>query len=146
VADYFYRGPIAREIDAWSGEKGGLLRCPDLATHVTRVEEAVVVEYRGHTIVKCGPWTQGPMLPQTLRLPETFDLKTMGHNRPDYVHAVVEALKRGLPAAAGSRASTGATARVSALPGLSNHPMASGLVTVCGLTFCPSYVCPGTRY
>ena len=95
AADYFYRRPIAREIDAWSRQQGGLLRYPDLATHVTRVEEPVVVEYRGHTIVKCGPWTQGPMLLETLQL-EKFDLKTMGHNRPDYVHAVVEAMKLGL--------------------------------------------------
>ena len=96
AADYFYRGPIAWEIDAWSRQHGGLLRYPDLATHVTRVEEPVAVEYRGYTIVKCGPWTQGPVLLQTLRLLEKFDLKTMGHNRPDYMHAVVEALKLGL--------------------------------------------------
>ena len=96
VANCFYRGPIAREIDAWSRERGGLLRYTDLATHVTRVEEPVAVEYRGYTIVKCGPWTQGPFLLQTLRLLEKFDLKTMGHNRPDYVHTVVEAMKLGL--------------------------------------------------
>ena len=96
VADCFYRGRIAREIDAWSRKHGGLLRYTDLATHVTRVEEPVIVEYRGYTIVKCGPWTQGPYLLQTLRLLEKFDLKTMGHNRPDYVHTVVEAMKLGL--------------------------------------------------
>ena len=96
VADRFYRGPIAHEIDMWSRQRGGLLRFTDLATHVTRVEEPVVVEYRGYTIVKCGPWTQGPFLLQTLRLLEKFDLKAMGHNRPDYVHTLVEAMKLGL--------------------------------------------------
>jgi gamma-glutamyltranspeptidase/glutathione hydrolase len=96
VADCFYRGPIAREIDAWSRQHGGLIRYSDLATHATRVEEPVAIDYRGYTIVKCGPWTQGPFLLQTLRLLEKFDLKTMGHNRPDYVHAVVEAMKLGL--------------------------------------------------
>jgi Gamma-glutamyltranspeptidase len=39
VADYFYRGPIARELDAWSRAKRGLLRYSDLATHVTRIED-----------------------------------------------------------------------------------------------------------
>jgi len=96
VADCFYRGPIAREIVAWSRQHGGLLRYPDLATHVTRVEEPLAVEYRGYTIVKCGPWTQGPYLLQTLRLLEKFDLRAMGHNRPDYVHTVVEAMKLAL--------------------------------------------------
>ncbi len=96
VADYFYRGPIAREIDAWSRQHGGLLRYGDLATHVTRVEEPVSIEYRGYTILKCGPWTQGPCLLATLRLLEPLNLKAMGHNRPDYVHALVEAMKLGL--------------------------------------------------
>ena len=96
VADYFYRGPIAREIDAWSRQHGGLLRYADLATHVTRIEEPVSIEYRGYTILKCGPWTQGPCLLETLRLLESLNLKAMGHNRPDYVHAVAEAMKLGL--------------------------------------------------
>jgi len=96
VADFFYRGPIAREIDAWSRQQGGLLRYTDLATHVTRIEEPVAVEYRGYRIVKCGAWTQGPYLLQTLRFLEKFDLKSMGFNRPDYVHAVVESMKLAL--------------------------------------------------
>ncbi len=96
VADCFYRGPIAREIDAWSCQHGGLLRYTDLATHVTRIEEPVAIEYRGLTVCKCGPWTQGPYLLQTLRILEKFDLKSMGHNRPDYVHALVEAMKLAL--------------------------------------------------
>ena len=39
VADYFYRGPLARELAAWCEANGGLIRYNDLATHVTRVEE-----------------------------------------------------------------------------------------------------------
>ena len=96
VADCFYRGPIAQEIDAWSRQQGGLLRYTDLATHVTRIEEPVAVEYRGYRVVKCGAWTQGPYLLQTLRLLEKFDLKSAGYNRPDYVHAVVESMKLAL--------------------------------------------------
>ena len=65
-ADCFYRGPIARELDAWCRANGGLLRYTDLATHVTRVEEPLSVDYRGHTVLKCGVWTQGPYLLQTL--------------------------------------------------------------------------------
>lgn len=96
VADYFYRGPLARELDAWSRANGGLIRFSDLATHVTRVEEPVRVDYRGHAVYKCGPWTQGPYLLQTLRLLEGFDLKALGHNRPETVHRAVEALKLAL--------------------------------------------------
>jgi gamma-glutamyltranspeptidase/glutathione hydrolase len=93
VADTFYRGPIARRIDAWSRANGGLIRYVDLATHVTRVEEPVSIAYRGFTIYKCGPWTQGPYLLEALQVLEGFDLKAMGHNRPEAIHTLVETLK-----------------------------------------------------
>ena len=93
VADCFYRGPIARQLDAWSRANGGLLRYQDLATHVTRVEDPVTVDYRGHVICKCGPWTQGPYLSQTLNLLEGYDLASIGANRPDAIHLAVEAMK-----------------------------------------------------
>jgi gamma-glutamyltranspeptidase/glutathione hydrolase len=96
VADYFYRGPIAREVDAWCRANGGLLRYSDLATHVTRVEEPVAVDYRGYTVYKCGVWTQGPYLLEALRLLEGFDLKSLGHNRPDTIHLTAEAMKLAL--------------------------------------------------
>ncbi len=96
VADYFYRGPVARELDTWARTSGALLRYHDLATHVTRVEEPATVTYRGFTVCKCGPWTQGPYLLQTLRLLEGFDLKALGHNSPDLIHLSVETLKLAL--------------------------------------------------
>jgi len=96
VTDYFYRGPLAREMSAWITENGGLIRFSDLATHVTRIEEPAVVDYRGYSVYKCGAWTQGPYLLQSLRLLEPLDLKTMGHNRPATIHATVEAMKLAL--------------------------------------------------
>ncbi|MFO0891406.1 MAG: gamma-glutamyltransferase [Isosphaeraceae bacterium] len=96
VADYFYRGPLAREIGEWSRAHGGLLRYGDLARHVTRVEEPVSVAYRGYTVLKCGAWTQGPFLLEALQLLEGFDLKAMGHNSPDAIHVTVEAMKLAL--------------------------------------------------
>jgi len=96
VADYFYRGPLARELANWSEANGGLIRYNDLATHVTRVEEPASVDYRGYTIHKCGPWTQGPYVLQALRLLEGFDLKTLGHNQPQTIHLTLEAMKLAL--------------------------------------------------
>ncbi len=96
VADCFYRGPIAKELSAWSEANGGLLRYTDLATHVTRVEDPLSVDYRGYTVYKTGAWNQGPYLLQTLRLLETFDLKKMGHNQPDTIHVMAEAMKLAL--------------------------------------------------
>ena len=95
VSNRFYRGDIADELEKWYIATGAFLRKRDLAAHKTLVEDPVPVNYRGYTVYKCGPWTQGPMLCQTLRLLEGFDLKGMGHLSADYVHVVTEALKLG---------------------------------------------------
>jgi gamma-glutamyltranspeptidase / glutathione hydrolase len=89
----FYRGDIAREIVAWSEANGGLLDEHDLATFTTRLETAVTVDYRGITVHKCQPWSQGPVFLQQLRLLEGYDLRAMGHNSVDYVHTLIEAAK-----------------------------------------------------
>ncbi|MCP4787928.1 MAG: hypothetical protein GY903_34420 [Fuerstiella sp.] len=94
--DRFYKGDIADDLEAWYIESGALLRKSDLAAHVTRVEDPVHVTYRGYTVYKCGPWTQGPYLCQALRLLEGFDLKQMRHLSPDYIHVVIESLKLAL--------------------------------------------------
>lgn len=96
VADRFYRGDIADALEQWYIANGGFLRKADLAAHKTRVEDPVHADYRGYTVYKCGPWTQGPYLLQTLRLLEGFDLKAMGFLSADYVHTVIEAMKLGL--------------------------------------------------
>lgn len=98
ACDRFYgrsatHNDIAEELEAFYIEQGGFLRREDLAAHKTLIEEPVAVDYRGYTVYKCGPWTQGPYLCQALRLLEGFDLKGMGHLSADYVHVVTEAIK-----------------------------------------------------
>src|SRR5208282_4522909 len=72
---------------------GGLLAEQDLARFTTRVEGPQSVDYRGVTVFKCGPWSQGPVFLQQLRMVEGFDLRAMGHNSVDYIHTVIEAAK-----------------------------------------------------
>jgi len=96
VSDRFYRGDIADALEAWYIEKGGFLRKADLAAHKTPVVDPLTTTYRGYTVYKTGPLTQGPYLLQTLRLLEGFDLKKMGFNSADYIHTVIEAEKLGL--------------------------------------------------
>lgn len=93
--DRFYKGDVADELDAWYRSTGAFLRKSDLAAHVTRVEEPVSVEYRGYRVFKCGPWTQGPVLCQNLKLLEGFDLKSRGHLSAEYLHLLTEAMKLG---------------------------------------------------
>lgn len=98
ASDRFYgqngvNSDIADALESFYIENGGFLRKRDLAAHVTLVEDPVTVAYRGYTVCKCGPWTQGPYLCQALRLLEGFNLKAMGNFSTDYVHVVTEALK-----------------------------------------------------
>ena len=96
VADRFYRGDIAEELEQWYISQGGFLRKQDLAAHRTYIEDPVSVEYRGYQVLKCGPWTQGPFMLEGLRLLEGFDLKKMGLLSTDYIHTVAEVMKLGM--------------------------------------------------
>ena len=89
----FYRGDIASAILRYHRENDGLLSAADLAEFRARVEEPVRFDFEGVEVYACGPWCQGPALPQALSLLRAAELHDMGHNSVDYVHTVVEALK-----------------------------------------------------
>src|SRR5215213_3313337 len=100
----YYKGFVAEAIDKFyrsalmdsTGERhAGLLTGDDLARYHARVEKPVSVDYHGLTVHKLGPWSQGPMLLQTLRLLEGFDIAAMDPIGADFVHTLVEALKLG---------------------------------------------------
>jgi gamma-glutamyltranspeptidase / glutathione hydrolase len=91
--DRFYKGDIADELNKYYISSGAFLRKADLEAHATLVEEPVSIQYKGYTINKCNTWTQGPVLLQSLKLLENFDLKSMGFFSPDYVHVTAEAMK-----------------------------------------------------
>jgi gamma-glutamyltranspeptidase/glutathione hydrolase len=71
----------------------GLLTGDDMAAWRAGVEAPLTFDYRGFTVGKCGPWTQGPLLLQALALLDSFDLGAMDPTGPDFVHTVVECLK-----------------------------------------------------
>ncbi|MCE2494168.1 MAG: gamma-glutamyltransferase [Alphaproteobacteria bacterium] len=91
--DAFYKGDIAQMMVAFQRENGGWLAADDLAGYASAVEPPVAYRYRGIDIYSCGPWCQGPVVPQALSLLEGIDLETLGHNTPEYIHAVAEAIK-----------------------------------------------------
>jgi len=91
--DAFYRGDIARKIASYHREHGGWVTMDDLAAYEVRFEPTVKAQFHGVEVHACGPWSQGPMLPQTLNVLAGYDLKAMGHNSPTYIHHLTEALK-----------------------------------------------------
>ncbi|MDS9469467.1 gamma-glutamyltransferase family protein [Paracoccus sp. MBLB3053] len=99
----FYKGFVAEAIDRYcretevmdgSGERHrGVLTAEDMSGWHATVEEPQFGTYHDWTIAKTGPWGQGPVLLQGLKILEGFDLATMDPNGPDYIHTVIEAMK-----------------------------------------------------
>ncbi len=93
VRDYFYRGEIARKIDAFSKANNGLLRYEDFAAFRLTLEEPVSTTYRGNTVYKPGFWSQGPAMLELLNILEGFDMRSLTPTSAEYIHRSVEAMK-----------------------------------------------------
>ncbi|HET8548689.1 MAG TPA: gamma-glutamyltransferase, partial [Bryobacteraceae bacterium] len=93
VRDWFYKGGLARRMAAFSEANGGLIRYDDLAQFRAEQDQPRSVDFMGHTVHKPGFWTQGPVMLQALQILSGYDLKAMGHNSPEYLHTVIEAVK-----------------------------------------------------
>ena len=91
--DAFYSGPVAQLIADSAASVGGSVTMDDLAGYQSKYETPVKTTFRGYEIHGQDTWTQGPVLMQTLNTLENFDLKSMGHNSPAYIHTVIEAIK-----------------------------------------------------
>ena len=101
--DAWYRGFVAEAIDRFcrgdkvfdvSGRRhNGLLTADDMARWEAPVEAPVTYDYRGYTLVKGGPWSQGPVMLQQLALLAGFDLDGLDPVGPEFVHIVTECAK-----------------------------------------------------
>jgi len=91
--DCFYQGEIAREMARFSEENGGLFRYDDFANYHALVERPVSVGYRGYQVLKNPSANQGPAELFALNILQTLDLRALGHNSPEYIHAGVESIK-----------------------------------------------------
>jgi gamma-glutamyltranspeptidase/glutathione hydrolase len=99
----YYQGFIAEAIDAYfrtaevmdaSGRRnGGVMSGDDLAGWQAHYESPASIDYGDWTVMKTGPWGQGPVLLQSLRILEGFDIADMDPNGADFVHTVIEAMK-----------------------------------------------------
>ena len=89
----FYKGEIADTLVRYHQANGGLLTHQDLAEFRVKVEPPVSTRFQSYEVYGCGPWCQGPVLPQVLNLVEGFDLAGMHHNSSEYIHLLTEALK-----------------------------------------------------
>ncbi|MFV0295993.1 MAG: gamma-glutamyltransferase family protein [Hyphomicrobiaceae bacterium] len=89
----FYTGAIAAEILADMKAHDGLLTADDLAAAKPDVSNVLWGSYRGKRIATNPPPGGGIMVLEMLNILENFGLKAMGHNSPDYIATVAEAMK-----------------------------------------------------
>ncbi|MDQ2665062.1 MAG: gamma-glutamyltransferase [Gemmatimonadota bacterium] len=94
-ADGFYRGETARLLAAEMRRGGGLITEADLASYVAKERAPIRGRYRGYEIISMPPPSSGGVaIVEMLNILEGYDLTAAGHNSPQYVHLVTEAMRR----------------------------------------------------
>jgi len=91
--DVFYKGEIADKIDDFMRGNDGFLRTADFEKHTSTWVEPVSINYRGYDVFELPPNGQGIAALQILNILEGFDLRSMGRNSPETLHAMIEAKK-----------------------------------------------------
>ncbi len=93
--DGFYRGETARLIAEEMKRGGGVITEADLAAYQAKERAPIRGTYRGYDIISMAPPSSGGVaMVEMLNILEGFDLKAAGHNSPQYVHLVVESMRR----------------------------------------------------
>jgi gamma-glutamyltranspeptidase/glutathione hydrolase len=89
----FYRGSIAKTIDAFMKSQGGFLSYDDMARHHSEWIDPVSTNYRGFDVWELPPNGQGISALQILNILEGFDIGSMGFGSAEYIHVFTEAKK-----------------------------------------------------
>jgi len=91
--DAFYKGDIARTIDAYFKANGGFLSYEDMAAHHGEWVAPVSTNYRGVDVWELPPNGQGIAALQMLNVLEGYDFSKIPFGSPEHVHLLVEAKK-----------------------------------------------------
>lgn len=93
--DEFYRGETARLIAEDMARNGGLITLDDLKSYRAIERRPLRTTYRGYEIITVPPPSSGGVaLIEMLHMLEPYDLAALGHNSADYVHLLVEVMRR----------------------------------------------------
>ena len=93
--DGFYKGETARLFVAEMERDGGIITLEDLVRYQAKERTPVKGTYRGYDIISMPPPSSGGIaMVQMLNILEGYDLASMGHNSPDYIHHLTEAMRR----------------------------------------------------
>jgi gamma-glutamyltranspeptidase/glutathione hydrolase len=91
----FYEGETARLIVADMKANGGIITMEDLRTYEPTIRQPLRGTYRGYDILTMPPPSSGGIaLIEMLQMLEPYDLKAMGWHSSQYVHTLVEVMRR----------------------------------------------------
>lgn len=92
--DYFYRGPLAEAIVAYSNEQGGFLSVDDFSGYASQFAEPISIAYSDElTVYQCPPNSQGITMLLALNILKGIDFSGLNIEDPNVIHAQVEAVK-----------------------------------------------------
>ncbi len=91
--DAFYKGKLARRMDAFMKENGGFLSYEDLAAHHGEWVDPVSTNYRGFDVWELPPNGQGIAALQMLNILEGYDFSRIPFGSAEHIHLLVEAKK-----------------------------------------------------
>lgn len=94
--DYFYRGPLAKQIVDYVKSEGGLFSLKDFAEFKPEKVDAISIDYRGVDVYACPPNSQGMVLLEALNILDGYNLKAMGHNSAQYIDVLAQAINLAL--------------------------------------------------
>jgi gamma-glutamyltranspeptidase/glutathione hydrolase len=90
----FYNGAIAKRIDSFMRQNGGLITSHDLKSYKAVTRKPVQGKYRGYKIYSMPPPSSGGVhVIQMLNILEQFPLSSFGHNTAKTIHILAEAMK-----------------------------------------------------
>jgi gamma-glutamyltranspeptidase/glutathione hydrolase len=93
--DGFYAGETARLLAEEMRRGGGIISERDLAIYQAKERTPVVGEYRGYQVVSMPPPSSGGVaVVEMLNILEGYDLRSLGHNSPAYLHHLAESMRR----------------------------------------------------
>jgi gamma-glutamyltranspeptidase/glutathione hydrolase len=93
--DGFYKGKVADKIISEINNLGGIFSYSDLDNYNVIERKVLNGSYRGYDIVSMPPPSSGGIcLINMLNILENYDLAEKGFGTPEYIHLVVEAMRR----------------------------------------------------
>ena len=90
----FYEGEVAKKIDGFMKQNGGLITKKDLKNYRPIWRETLQGTFNEFEIISMGPPSSGGIhVIQMLNILENYDLMKMGHNSPTYTALLTESMK-----------------------------------------------------